>query len=115
MDVIQRGSVPNVVETGPFGFIKNTFKYDVLFDAEDSSRVTYKEYSYVQEVNDPAVCEEWFYRYKTLKTISLKTFLFLNKKRTFPQYLIDWRKITNKSTPVHLGNVCARTSTCPSS
>lgn len=61
--VIQRGYEPMVVETGPYGFVKNSYKYDIYFEPDTSLTVTYKEYSYLTEITDnPNACEAMFYR-----------------------------------------------------
>jgi hypothetical protein len=61
-DVLQRGYKPQVQETGPYGFIKNTYKYDIYFDPHDSSTVTFKEYSYLTEITNKDSCEKMYYR-----------------------------------------------------
>lgn len=60
--VIQQGFKPQVKETGPFGYIKNTYRYDVVFDSEDPTTVTFKEYSYLQAVDDPTLCQKMYFR-----------------------------------------------------
>jgi hypothetical protein len=61
--VVQRGFEPQIEETGPYGFVKNTYKYDITFDPSDSLTVSYKEYSYLIEVtDDPDACEAMYYR-----------------------------------------------------
>ncbi len=61
-EVLQRGYKPSVHETGPYGFVKKTYKYDIYFDPLDSTEVTFKEYSYLKEAQDPDSCEKMFYR-----------------------------------------------------
>lgn len=61
-DVLQRGYKPSVEEQGPYGFVKNTYKYDIKFDPVDSTTVSYKEFHYLTEVTDPDSCEDMFYR-----------------------------------------------------
>ena len=44
--MFDRGYKPAVVEVGPFGFEKFTYKYDITFGSDDEdSYVSYKEYS----------------------------------------------------------------------
>lgn len=61
-EVLQRGYKPSVEETGPYGFVKYSYKYDIYFDPDDSTTVSFKEYSYLREAEDPNSCEEMFYR-----------------------------------------------------
>ena len=44
-DVIQRGDRPVLNQTGPFSYEISHFKYDVSFDENVSSSITYSEYS----------------------------------------------------------------------
>lgn len=67
--VIQQGFKPNLEEMGPFAYVKNTYRYDVLF-SDDSSEVTYKEYSYLSPVTDSEACEAMFYRMERQSTDS---------------------------------------------
>ncbi|RYG70160.1 hypothetical protein EON64_00895 [archaeon] len=60
-EVIERGDQPVVTETGPYAFVKYTYKYDILFNDEDNT-ITYKEFSYLNEITDPDACEKMFYR-----------------------------------------------------
>ena len=53
-DTIQRGFKPRLVETGPYGYSKATYKYDILFDAVNPDLVTFKEYSILSVLEDPA-------------------------------------------------------------
>lgn len=61
-DVFQRGYKPHVSETGPYGYSKKTYKYDVYFDPVDSLYVSFKEYSLLDAVVDPYPCEKMFFR-----------------------------------------------------
>lgn len=62
-DVLERGNKPEMAETGPYGFVKYTYKYDISFDdPERSTTVTYKEFSILQTVDDPAACEKMYFR-----------------------------------------------------
>lgn len=60
--VIAAGNEPTVQETGPYGFVKSSFKYDIYFDPIDSLTVTFKEYTLLKEVEDPTDCEKMYYR-----------------------------------------------------
>eukprot|EP01031_Cornospumella_fuschlensis_P028812 gene28812-34780_t len=60
-EVIERGDQPVVTETGPYAFVKYTYKYDVLFNDVENT-ITYKEFSYLNEITDPDACEKMFYR-----------------------------------------------------
>ena len=62
LDVIRRGYKPALVETGPYGYTRKTYKYDIYFEAYDSRTVSFKEYTVLEEVDDPLACEEMFYR-----------------------------------------------------
>lgn len=59
--VIQQGYKPDLKEMGPFGYVKNTYRYDIYF-SDDSSLVTFKEYSRLEAVTDPNACEAMFFR-----------------------------------------------------
>jgi hypothetical protein len=59
--VLQQGFRPNLVETGPYGFTKYTYKYDIWF-SDDSLSVTFKEYSILNEVTDATLCEKMYFR-----------------------------------------------------
>lgn len=48
--VFERGYKPHVSQTGPYGFQRNIYKYDISFDTEDSLTVKFKEYSILLEV-----------------------------------------------------------------
>lgn len=62
-DVIQRGNKPEMVETGPYGFVKYTYKYDISFDDPvESTTVTFKEFSILQELTDESACEKMHFR-----------------------------------------------------
>jgi hypothetical protein len=62
-DVLTRGNKPDMVETGPYGFVKYTYKYDISFsDPVESTTVTFKEYSVLQPVEDPDACEKMYFR-----------------------------------------------------
>ena len=62
-DVFLIGFKPRMVETGPYGFVKYTYKYDIAFDDQEKSEtVSFKEYSLLQEIVDPEECELMYYR-----------------------------------------------------
>mmetsp|Transcript_16259 Transcript_16259/g.33447 ORF Transcript_16259/g.33447 Transcript_16259/m.33447 type:complete len:1396 (-) Transcript_16259:49-4236(-) len=60
--VITIGDKPNVREVGPFGYIKNTYKYSVTFHPPDSHYVTYSQYSYYTPTQNPVDCYHMFFR-----------------------------------------------------
>eukprot|EP01038_Epipyxis_sp_PR26KG_P014212 gene14212-19069_t len=72
--IYQRGYKPALVETGPYGFLKHSYKYDVSFHSAQSNSniegsnkyntdyVTFKEYTLLREVNDSSLCEKMFFR-----------------------------------------------------
>lgn len=62
LDVIRRGYKPAVLETGPYGYYRRSYKYDIYFEDFDSRTVSFKEYTMLEAVNDPDVCEKMFYR-----------------------------------------------------
>eukprot|EP01036_Dinobryon_divergens_P028399 gene28399-37335_t len=62
-EVIQSGYKPTLAETGPFGFVKYSYKYDVHFDDNKASKtVRFKEYSILREQKDTTTCQEMFFR-----------------------------------------------------
>ena len=62
-DIIDRGFKPHVVEVGPYGFRKKTYKYDVYIDPVDSLYITYQEYTLLEEItDDPQACVEQYGR-----------------------------------------------------
>lgn len=62
-DVMQKGYKPLLVESGPYGYEKKTYKYDVSFDTNSSSTtVSFKEYSVLEEVSNQEACERMYYR-----------------------------------------------------
>jgi hypothetical protein len=51
-----------MTETGPYGFVKYTYKYDVSFDSlKRSNEVTFKEYSILREPTDSVSCEVQYF------------------------------------------------------
>lgn len=63
MSVFLKGEKPTVVETGPFGYVRNTYKYDIEFDPVDSLTVSFKEYSLLTPIDesDGILCENMFF------------------------------------------------------
>ena len=52
---------PTLAETGPFGFSKYSYKYDVHFDDNKASKtVRFKEYSILREQKDTTTCQVSF-------------------------------------------------------
>ena len=60
--VVARGYKPALVETGPFGYQRYTYKYDISFNEEVSTQISYKEYSVVKAFPNSSACQEIFYR-----------------------------------------------------
>ena len=60
-DIIQRGFKPHLKQTGPYGYSKITYRYDISFDPENSDYITYKELSMLQELPDPTGKNVEFY------------------------------------------------------
>lgn len=72
-DVLQVGAKPIVAEMGPYGYKKNTFKYDISFDNIDQSTITYKEYTLLQPmttIKELETCTRIFYAMERDKTSS---------------------------------------------
>ncbi|KAJ1414999.1 hypothetical protein B484DRAFT_454671, partial [Ochromonadaceae sp. CCMP2298] len=62
-NVINRGFKPTVTETGPYGFVRSTYRYEISFnDPQESTDISFKEYSILTEVADPDECERMYYR-----------------------------------------------------
>jgi hypothetical protein len=61
-ETMQRGFKPPMVETGPYAFEISSVKYEVYFEPEDSSTVSYKEYSTLKPVTDTSTCQRMYYR-----------------------------------------------------
>ena len=59
--LLREGFKPYLSEAGPFGYVKNTWKYDVVF-TPDSHFVTYKQYNYYTPTPNPADCYHMFFR-----------------------------------------------------
>lgn len=47
-----RTNQPKLEEKGPFGYIKRTTKYDVLFSDDGSDKVTYKSWTVYDPVRE---------------------------------------------------------------
>ena len=62
-DVFQRGAKPVMTETGPFGFLRHSYRYEISFDDPTRSEtVSFKEFSVLLELSDVNLCEDMFYR-----------------------------------------------------
>ena len=62
-DVIQEGYKPSLMESGPYGYKKSTFKYNVTFDPNDDTVVNHMEYVELESISDdPSSCSETFFR-----------------------------------------------------
>ena len=62
-DVIQEGYKPSLMESGPYGYKKSTFKYNVTFDPNDSTVVNHMEYVELESIiDDPSSCSKTFFR-----------------------------------------------------
>lgn len=62
-DVFQRGAKPVMTETGPFGFLRHSYRYEISFDDPiRSETVSFKEFSVLLELSDVDLCEDMFYR-----------------------------------------------------
>lgn len=62
LTTVQRGFKPAMVETGPYGYQISSYKYDITFNVNDSSTVSYKEYNVLVPVEDKDACKRMFYR-----------------------------------------------------
>lgn len=62
LDVIRRGYKPYIEETGPYGYRVKTYKYDIYFNEEDSTKVTFKEFNKLEAVEDAGACERMYFR-----------------------------------------------------
>eukprot|EP00981_Chlorochromonas_danica_P001023 scaffold233_cov174-Ochromonas_danica.AAC.63 len=54
-EVMESGDLPVATETGPYGFVKNSYRYDVVFPGNDSTTLVYKEFSYLTPIMDQIV------------------------------------------------------------
>lgn len=61
-EVLTENQKPVIEEIGPFAAVLDTVKYDVAFTQDDFQKVTYKEYTYYRETENPGACERMFYR-----------------------------------------------------
>lgn len=62
-NVIERGDKPTMVETGPYGFRRHTYKYDISFpDPSESTTIQFKEYTILRPISDPDACIDMYYR-----------------------------------------------------
>ena len=62
LTTVQRGFKPAMLETGPYGYEIASYKYDITFNANDSSTVSYREYNVLKPVSDPLACKRMYYR-----------------------------------------------------
>jgi hypothetical protein len=70
-EVIQRGYKPYVTEVGPYAYLKKSYKYEVIFDHEDFTKLTFKEYTMLEPSSDPKSCTRMYYRMDRAETSSL--------------------------------------------
>ena len=66
-EVITTGYKPKIFQTGPYGYTKSTYRYDISFETDDSDHVTYKEYSMLNEIGNTFVnisYDSFIYFYK---------------------------------------------------
>ena len=61
LTVIQRGFKPVMVELGPYGYLMHSYKYDVYFEAEGSTTISFKEYNVLKQAPEKA-CQRMYYR-----------------------------------------------------
>ncbi|GMH62818.1 hypothetical protein TrST_g12879 [Triparma strigata] len=59
--VMRDGFKPVVREAGPYGYVKNVYKYDVQFSTDDSEFVTYKQYSFFTPTPTDRDCYQMFF------------------------------------------------------
>ena len=58
--VISRGYKPQVIETGPYGYKKRTYKYEVEFERGDNNTISFKEYSLLDYIKDSTICQRMY-------------------------------------------------------
>ncbi|CAM9656283.1 unnamed protein product [Ascophyllum nodosum] len=61
-EILEQGFKPKLEETGPFGYKKRTTKYDALFSANDSAKVTYRSWTVYQPTEHSEDCKNMFFR-----------------------------------------------------
>jgi hypothetical protein len=71
------GYRPRLVETGPYGYISSSLKYDVSFD-KDSKNVSYSEFSVLKQVDDVDTCERMYYRIGNVENPKIRNPCFDN-------------------------------------
>lgn len=54
-DVIQRGYKPYVTEIGPYAYQKLSYKYEIFFNSNDTTKVEFKEFTMLREISDPCM------------------------------------------------------------
>ena len=60
-EVIQLGNRPNLQRLGPYAYSSQHFKYNVAFDLNSSSTLSYQEYSFLQPINaGSSLCQRSF-------------------------------------------------------
>ena len=69
-EVIQRGYKPYVTEVGPYAYLKKSYKYEVIFDHEDFSKLTFKRH-HVGASSDPESCTRMYHRMARSETSSV--------------------------------------------
>lgn len=64
IDVITRGYKPYIKETGPYGYRKLTYKYDVSFSDDFSRSVSFKEYNRLEYIppHKGKYCRDMYFR-----------------------------------------------------
>ena len=60
--VMREGFKPDLVEVGPYGYIKNIYRYEIGFSEEDSQFVTYKQYNYFTPTENDRDCYHMFFK-----------------------------------------------------
>ena len=81
-EIIQRGYKPKMKETGPYGFSRESYKYNVTFheynatfhanNTGDGSHVYFEEYYILKPIEDPKACELMFYRTDRVSSATLE-------------------------------------------
>jgi hypothetical protein len=61
-NVLSRGFKPLLEEIGPYGYKKSTYKYNVTFNPNDDSDISFQEYIELQYQSDPLVCRKNYFR-----------------------------------------------------
>ena len=66
-DVVTRGYKPIIRQLGPYAFQKSTYKYNVTFDPNDDTKMSFKEYVRYTDIpmgdlHDRETCRRMYYR-----------------------------------------------------